>query len=913
MRLRSRLSGHPRGRLVLGSVFVAGLVITAVIFLYLRGVEFERVRARLERDAALPSELLKHKLEEALLVTRSLGLFVATSNDMTRERFAAFVKPLMPPDSEIATIAWVPEVPADRRAEIERQMSAEQRTPAQIFEIGPAKAPIRAPPRSVYYPMRLLEVSRPQETRPVLGFDMGSTSERLQTLQRARDSGQVAGSLPIVLAGNQKPGFFAVAPVYQEGLPTATVADRRSALRGFAMVVFQSDRVVRRAFGEQGLQGLNFNLVDPKAPEATRTIFRQASTQTTTGLRLGVDAATLGVTDTYDFGGREWRTVFSPSDAYLRANDSRVYWLVLPGGLLLTLILTAYLRASFSLQSRLEAQVAERTQLLQQETLRVRESAERYRTLFERAPEALFILDVDAWVWAAANPKASELTGYPLDTLLKMAPGLIYAGIQADGQEITESMHANNERVLAGEELTFERTLVRADGSSVLCEVRAVRLPDPTRRLIRGSFIDITERRRVQKELAAHRERLEELVAARTRALKAVLYQAETANQAKSTFLANMSHEIRTPMNAIIGLTHLLRRDQPAPGQADRLDKIQAAATHLLSIINDVLDISKIEAGKLELEDTSFHLGAILDHVRSLMADQAQAKGLAIEIDAGEVPIWLRGDPTRLRQALLNYCSNAIKFTDRGVIRLRAMLLSELGDELLVRFEVQDAGIGISAAKLPSLFQAFEQADASTTRQYGGTGLGLAINRRLALLMGGDAGAESELGRGSTFWFTARLRRAEGPMPPDASDRAGDDGEAKLQSLYRGARLLLAEDDAINQEVALALLERAGLVVDVANNGFEAVEMATATAYDLILMDMQMPLVDGLTATRSIRTLPGRAHTPILAMTANAYSEDRIACQSAGMNDFVTKPVDPAEFYKVLCKWLGRSVPPGAS
>ncbi len=901
MRLTPAPSAHPRGRLVLALVFVAGLLITVVIFLYLRGVESERVRARFERDTALPSELLKHKLEEALLVTRSLGLFVATSSEMTSERFAAFVKPLMPPDSEIATIAWVPEVPSSRRAEVERQMNAD------IFEIGANKARIRAQPRNVYYPMRLLEVSRPQETRPVLGFDMGSTPDRLQTLERARDSGQVAGSLPIVLVGNQKPGFFAVAPVYQLGLPTASVAERRAALRGFALVVFQSDRVVRRAFGDSGLQGLNFDLIDPQAPESRRTIFRQESPRSATRMRLGTGAADLSVNYSYDFGGREWRTVFSPSDAYLRVNDSQGYWLVLPAGLLLSLILVTYLRSSFSQQSRLEAQVAERTQLLKQETLRVRESGERYRTLFERAPEALLILDVDEWVWAAANPKASEMTGYPLQTLLKMTPEQLYAGTQADGQDLGQSLHSNNERVLAGEELTFERALVRADGSMVLCEVRTVRLPDPTRRLIRGSFIDITERRRAQQELAAHRERLEELVAERTRALEVVLHQAEAANQAKSTFLANMSHEIRTPMNAIIGLTHLLRRDRPAPGQAERLDKIQFAATHLLSIINDVLDISKIEAGKLELEDTSFHMGAILDHVRSLVAEQAQAKGLVIEVDGGQVPIWLRGDPTRLRQALLNYSSNAVKFTERGVITLRAVLLADHGKELRVRFEVQDSGIGIAAGKLPSLFQAFEQADTSTTRQYGGTGLGLAITRRLALLMGGEAGAESEPGRGSTFWFTARLRRAEDPMPPNARERVGDDGEAELRRLHSGARLLLAEDDAINQEVALALLESAGLVVDVANNGFEAVEMASATDYDLILMDMQMPLVDGPTATRAIRQEPGRAHTPILAMTANAYSEDRLICQDAGMNDFVTKPVNPNAFYKVLCKWLTQA------
>ena len=388
------------------------------------------------------------------------------------------------------------------------------------------------------------------------------------------------------------------------------------------------------------------------------------------------------------------------------------------------------------------------------------------------------------------------------------------------------------------------------------------------------------------------------------RALEA---RAEAANRAKSSFLANMSHEIRTPMNAIIGLTHLLRSGHMTPEQADRLGKIHTSATHLLSIINDILDISKIEAGKLQLEESNFHLGGILDHVRSLVTDQAVAKGLTLAIDAGNVPIWLRGDPTRLRQALLNYCSNAIKFTQQGAVTLRARLLDERDGELHVRFEVQDSGIGISADMLPNLFQAFEQADVSTTRLYGGTGLGLAITRRLARLMGGDAGAGSEPGKGSTFWFTVRLKRASEPMPDNAIESFRDFDQHQLRRIHGGSRILLAEDDGINQEVATALLEASGLVADIANDGQAAVDLARDTDYDLILMDMQMPVMDGVAATRAVRALPGRSATPILAMTANAYSEDRAACQAAGMNDFITKPVDPEEFYKLLNHWLSRS------
>lgn len=536
----------------------------------------------------------------------------------------------------------------------------------------------------------------------------------------------------------------------------------------------------------------------------------------------------------------------------------------------------------------------------------LRESEECFRLTSDSMKDGLVLLSGDGEIifW---NKAAEQIFGYTADEVM----GRVLIDLLVPEYLRPEIAAGLNEFVQTGQGMflgkCIELCALRKDGQEFAIELSLSSMNTQGKWIGIGVVRDITERKQVEAELAAHRDQLEQLVISRTRDLMIAKEAAEAGSVAKSAFLANMSHEIRTPLNAITGMIHILRRSGLSPSQNEKLGKIEIAGNHLLEIINNVLELSKIEAGKFVLQTVPVHIENLLENIASILGQKAQEKGIRLitEITPFSCPVY--GDETRLQQAMLNLATNALKFTDHGHVRLSVSQQSQTESTVTLRFEVEDTGIGISPEQQPRLFSAFEQADNSMSRKYGGTGLGLAITKKMAEMMGGKAGMTSVLGKGSTFWFTATLTKAA----PDATEAACgriDDAEATIRQTMQARRILLVEDEPINREIAQALLEDVGFTVDLAEDGAKAIELVKANAYDLILMDMQMPHVNGLDATRQIRQLAKGGTVPIIAMTANAFAEDRELCLEAGMNDFIAKPVSTSLLYQKLCTWLKKSV-----
>jgi len=537
----------------------------------------------------------------------------------------------------------------------------------------------------------------------------------------------------------------------------------------------------------------------------------------------------------------------------------------------------------------LEELVQERTRQLQEANQVLERTSAQVADLYNNAPCGYHSLDTQGR-YLAVNDTELTMLGYSREELIgkKFFRDLV-------APDSLDRFNANFHNLLkVGRIRDLEYNLICKNGAILPVIINTDTVCDAKGNFLycRSTLFDDTERKRRDQQIVLLNRHYWAELAHRAE-------EAEAATRAKSAFLANMSHEIRTPMNSILGLVHLLRRGIVDPDHLDKLDKITNAAQHLLSIINSVLDFSKIEAGRFQLELRDFSLRELFDKVTAMIYSRLRDKGLNLTIDQELSYDWLRGDPIRLSQILLNYLDNAVKFTDQGKITLRVRLLEEKDNELLIRFEVQDTGIGIDLNQFSRIFSAFEQADNSITRRYGGTGLGLAINHRLAILMGGNTGVESNLGGGSTFWMTARLQHGK---------KYNWDGvltsEQILAEEFHGARILVLEDNILSQEIISELLTGVGLKVDLVSELSATLDKVREQNYDLILINIHSPIMKALVTTRAIRALPHQEHLPILAISANVFPEDRQQCLDAGMDDFVAKPVVPEVLFASLVKWL---------
>ncbi|MGZ5200609.1 MAG: CHASE domain-containing protein [Telluria sp.] len=820
------------------------LLVGTVAFL-LTGRELDQdARRRFDGLAQDARQRLETGIQSYTGVVRGLAALFHAADDVRRDEFRRYVESLdlahsLPAIDAVSYAAWVPG--ARRDAFVHRVRADRSLDPAGYpdFDIKP---PGR---REGYHVITYIEPFARQADK--FGVDIAANPAVAQALDQARDSGGVSASGTPVQVALPAPhiGLGMRMPVYRGGHVPPDLASRRANYLGAVGIGFSVPGLVGHALGPSGARPLALVLCAAGPAGSRRLLYRSVG---------GADGERFETMLPVDFNGQRWEAHFSARTADMYYGfDRRIPWLALASGFVVTLLVYClFLKLYWSRRGAIEQRA-----LLDA----VLDNIDAYVYMKDRSRRYLYV-----------NARTAAAFGRPADEIVGMADREVLPAGQADKYwDLDQSVFHEGARQAQ------QRQFIDHEGKAH--QVWNVQVPvelDGEVVAVLGVSADVTE--------------LHELKA-----------KADAASLAKSQFLSNMSHEIRTPMNSIIGMTHLARQLAHEPKLQGYLERIQHAGQHLLGIINRLLDFSKIEAGRLELEVLDLSLDQLMRNVRAQLEEDAAAKGLQLQFEVDPQLLRpMRGDPLRLEQVLLNFTGNAIKFSERGVVAVRARMLGQDGEHTLVRFEVQDQGMGIVDAELAKLFTPFHQADASITRRHGGTGLGLVISKQLAELMGGTVGVESAPGQGSLFWFTARLGQG-GETGPQCQEGGA--------TSIAGARILLVEDNVFNQEVGRELLERAGALVNVAANGSEALDALRRERFDCVLMDLQMPVMDGLEATRRIRADAGLRDTVVIAMTANASVEDRTRCLAAGMDEFVTKPVDPAQLAETIARCIGRPAP----
>ncbi|MGJ9416841.1 CHASE domain-containing protein [Massilia sp. CMS3.1] len=826
-----------------------------------RAVE-EEARRRFENRARATQERLAGAIKSYTDVTRALvSLFAAGDSPVTRLQFHRYVTTLDLRRNypAIDAVTYTQAVSEAQRDAFEAQVRADLSLDPDGY---PGFMIFPAGRRPSYQVLTFIEP--PSMMAGKHGFDISANPGPAAAMARARDLGGISASGHPVQVQMPTPhiALSIRAPVYRGGTMPATVAGRRAAYLGGVGVSFSVPGLVEGALGAQTQDPMSLALFAAgpgkgAAPLVVgsndRLVYGDGAVRT----RVVDDAANFRAVLPVDFNGSLWQAHFSaPKEAMFLSFDKRLPYVALLTGFAATLLVySLFLSLYWSRRVAIE-----------------------HRTLLDTVLDNL-----DAFVFMKDRDRRFRYVN------AKMALALGQGAERIVGRLDRDVMPAG----LA--DAAWERERVVFDGTRRASQVE-INLPDGAPR----QLWEVTVPLRLDGDVGSVL-----CVATDVTELHQLKAAADAANQAKSDFLSNMSHEIRTPMNSIIGMTHLALKSAIEPKLRDYLEKIYHSGQHLMGIINHILDFSKIEAGRLELELLDFRLDALMHNLETQLGEAAEARGLRLAFDiAPELAHPLRGDPLRLEQVLLNFVGNAIKFSEHGEVAVRARALRAHGTDTLVRFDVEDHGIGIEPAEVAQLFTPFHQADPSTTRRYGGTGLGLVISKQLAGLMGGDVGVESEPGRGSIFWFTARLGpgAGQGACPPRKAAPAPAASGQRLD----GARILLVEDNVFSQQVGRELLENVGALVVAAGNGSEALDLMRHQRFDCVLMDVQMPVMDGFEATRRIRADTVLRDAVVIAMTANAGVEDQARCMAAGMDEFLTKPVAPEHLAATIARATGR-------
>ena len=861
--------------------------VTIAAFAYASHWERERARAEFERQAADMSRAIEQHLASYVEGFRSIAALYAGSHEVQREEFCAFVSGLLARHPGIRGVSWHPRVLDAEREHFEAKIRGQGYPEFRIAELRGGEL-IAAARRSEYAPVLYIVPGGGNEV--MLGYDSASRAERRAALDAIRDSGELAFTDQVRLPLAHADGVLVFVPVYRNGRPHDAIAERRENLVGFIGGAVVLEDVLSIAIGAPDVKGIALWLENDRAPDGKRRL---------AGHSRGAGSGGFAFSHALAVPGLAWTVHAARDGQSLVAQRSPSAWFVLLGGLLLDSLLGTFLLILTGRTARIESLVSERTQQLSQtmdaleQELRERELAEQalrssenqFRSVTESANEAIVIAGADGRIlrW---NQAAQHCFGYSEAEALGEPVGLLIP------ERLRAAHEAGVERLRRGGvpqliDRTLEMPGLRKDGSEVPLEISLSTWSSDGGTYYCGILRDITERQRAELELQRAKE------------------AAEAGNRAKGDFLANMSHEIRTPMNAVIGMTGLLLGTPLDERQREFVETIRISGDHLLTVINGILDLSKIESGNLELETSGFEVRRCVEEAIELIAPRALEKGLALRRSVGdEVPRFVSSDAGRLRQVLVNLIDNAVKFTERGSVEVE-VAARESGDgpraECELHFLVRDTGCGIPSREFERLFEPFTQADASVTRRFGGTGLGLTISRRLCERLGGRIWVESEVGRGSTFHFTIT---ASVESPPELAAAEWTPARSRERALPSAEshrlRILLGEDNAVNQKVARLLLEQLGYAnVDVAGNGIEVIAALERQTYDVVLMDVQMPEMDGIDATHWIRERWKRGPR-IIAMTAHALTGDRERCLAAGMDGYLPKPIQSAELESEL-------------